>query len=100
MKGKFGRRVLIGTLAFFMAFAGLVPGGTQRALALIVADRITTIDTSVWSPIAPGPTGIAYRPETNTLIVVDGDAAPTVNLWEYSLTTGLVVYSASIDVNG
>ena len=64
MKGKFGRRVLIGTLAFFMAFAGLVPGGTQRALALIVADRITTIDTSVWSRSHPGPPGspIGLRP--------------------------------------
>ena len=43
MKGKFGRRALIGVLAFFMAFAGFVPGGTQQALALILADRITTI---------------------------------------------------------
>ena len=54
-------------------------------------------------PTAPGPSGIAYRPETNTLIVVDGDKnneGSTTNLWEYSLDTQQVVYSAAIDVNG
>ena len=63
------------------------------------------MNTATWSPNAPGPSGIAYRSSTNTLIVVDGDkntepGNPTVNLWEYSLTTGQVVYSAAIDVNG
>ena len=104
MKGKFGRRALVGVLAFFMAFAGLVPGGTQQALALIVADRITH-DRYLrrGRRSHPGPPASPTDPSTNTLIVVDGErtrARPTANLWEYSLTTGQVVYSAAIDVNG
>ena len=62
------------------------------------------MNTATWSPSAPGPTGIAYREGTNTLIVVDGDKnneGPGLpNLWEYSLSTGAIVYSATINVNG
>jgi hypothetical protein len=108
MTGNVGKRLVVAGLACLMVTTGLVPGGTPQAEALTIADRIETVDTSTttgsWAPNAPGPSGIAYRPETNTLIVVDGDknneGAGLPNLWEYSLDTKTVVYSATINVTG
>jgi len=103
MTGRIWRRLAVVGLAAMTAVTGIVPGTTLEAQALTVADRIQTINTSTapWTPNAPGPSGIAYRPETNTLIVVDGDKnaeLSTINLWEYSLDTKSVVYSASLEV--
>jgi len=34
---------------------------------------INEIDTSIWSPPSPDPTGITYYQETNTLLITDSE---------------------------
>ncbi|MGE5460943.1 MAG: hypothetical protein ACM3WR_10020, partial [Solirubrobacterales bacterium] len=52
------------------------------------ATLIQTIDTSKWNPASPDPSGIAYRPSADRLIVVDSEVDEKtgagyhgVNLW-------------------
>jgi hypothetical protein len=75
---------------------------------------IRTIDTSIWNPPSPDPSGIAYIPGTNRLLVSDAevDEIPTLfqgsNLFESSITGSLIrtgttqAYSsepAGLDIN-
>ena len=44
-------------------------------------ELVRTIDTSAWSPASPDPSGLAYRPSTGDLIVVDGEVEEIPQLW-------------------
>ncbi|HVR80314.1 MAG TPA: hypothetical protein VMS99_18225, partial [Acidimicrobiia bacterium] len=97
MKRHLGRRLALVGLAVTTAVTGVLPGA-MTAQADTVAELVQVVDPSLWSPIAPGPAGVAYRPDENSLIVVDSDrnnlsGFDGINLWEYSLTTGLVLYT-------
>jgi VCBS repeat-containing protein len=68
------------------------------------ASVVHTIDTSLWSPPSPDPSGLTYRPASNTLVMVDGEVEETVNgithfqgknVWELTLT-GTVVRTANV----
>ena len=92
MFGRIRRRL---TLVVGLA-AALVVTGALVALAINeAADLAQVVNTGLWSPGAPGPSGVAYRASTNTLIVVDSERNVSgydgTNLYEYSLTTGLIV---------
>jgi Bacterial Ig domain/Putative Ig domain/S-layer homology domain len=85
---------VVGAAACLFALAGWA----LTALADTVATQVATVDTGAWAIPAPGPAGVAYRSDTNTLIVVDSDrnnmsGFDGVDLWEYSLDTGEVVYT-------
>ncbi len=41
--------------------------------ASIQATLVRTIDTSLWSPNSPDPSGITYKKPSNTFVVVDGE---------------------------
>ncbi len=100
-----GKRLFVAGLACLLVFTGLAPGGTPVAHALVIAEWAQTIDTSVWSPNAPGPSGVAWRPETGTLIVVDTDkgeepAWDGTNMWEVNPLTGEILYTVALDTDG
>jgi hypothetical protein len=65
---------------------------------------VHTIDTAAWSPPSPDPSGLAYIPTTNRIIMSDGEVEETVNgithfqganVWEMTLG-GSVVRTANI----
>ncbi len=65
---------------------------------------VHTIDTSAFSPPSPDPSGMAYLPASNTLLMSDGEVDETVNgvtfyaganLWEMTLG-GTVVRTADV----
>jgi len=70
----------------------------SSASAQLVVDPgtvIRTIQTSLWSPPSPDPSGITYRPDTGELITCDAEVEEVVggfthyqgvNVWTHSLT--------------
>ena len=42
---------------------------------------IRTVQTSLWSPPSPDPSGIAYRPDTGQLITCDAEVEEVVQGW-------------------
>jgi hypothetical protein len=49
----------------------LIPAAPAAAANTIVL--VNTIDTSMWNPSSPDPSGITYWPARNRLVVVDGE---------------------------
>jgi hypothetical protein len=67
-----------------------------------VASLIQTIDTSLFSPPSPDPTGIAYLESSDTLLVSDSEVNETdlytgTNLFEMTLSGTLVFTSTTED---
>src|SRR5512134_1241945 len=63
------------------AFVGLALAAASPATAQLVVDPgtvINTIQTSLWSPPSPDPSGITYRPDTGELITCDAEVEETV----------------------
>jgi hypothetical protein len=52
--------------------AEVAPATTATAAA-VPSTLLNTIDTSRWSPPSPDPSGLAYDPATNRLLVSDGE---------------------------
>jgi hypothetical protein len=83
--------------------AGLLLALGPSASAQLVVDPgtvINTIQTSLWNPPSPDPSGITYRPDTGELITCDAEVEEVVqgqthyqgvNVWTHSL--GGVVHS-------
>ncbi|GEM_PF-1308023 len=89
---------MVAALACLLLLTGLIPGGILAARADTTANLVQLIDTAGWDPNAPGPAGVAHRPETDTLIVVDSDKNNEsgwdgTNLWEIDLSTNQIVYT-------
>jgi uncharacterized protein YjiK/Fe-S cluster biogenesis protein NfuA len=68
------------------------------------ASLVRTIDTAAFNPPSPDPSGLTYLPQSNTLLMTDGEVEETVNgithfrgvnVWEMTLT-GNVVDTANI----
>ena len=86
------------------AYAQEVPGAQLAApeADTYTATLINTIDTSLFSPISPDPTGIAYISTSNTLLIADAEIEETplryydVNLWETGLTGNVVRTSSTV----
>ncbi len=70
----------------------LTQPAVQDLSALIVqASLVRTVLTSQWSPPSPDPSGIAYIPSSNSLIISDGEVGETplfrgVSVWQTTLS--------------
>ncbi|MEN8158602.1 MAG: hypothetical protein ABFS41_00875 [Myxococcota bacterium] len=90
------RRVGPGTRSGRCAAALLLALGlASPALAQVVdpGTIVQTIDTSLWSPPAPDPAGITYRPGSGDLLTCDSEVEEMtifagVNLWTNKRTVG------------
>jgi hypothetical protein len=76
----------------------------EPAVASFTASLIRTTDMAAISPPSPDPSGITYLPNSNTLLIVDGEVEETVNgithfqganVWELRLS-GSKVRTANI----
>jgi DNA-binding beta-propeller fold protein YncE len=74
-----------------LSFTALV----DPAVASFTSSLIRTTDMAAISPPSPDPSGIAYLPNSNTLLIVDGEVEETVsgishfqgtNVWELTLS--------------
>ncbi|MCZ6662369.1 MAG: hypothetical protein O6951_05525 [Actinobacteria bacterium] len=53
---------------------GVLSGGLGVAWAAdVTAGLVQVVDTTGWSPAAPGPAGVVYLAARDSLIVVDSD---------------------------
>ena len=74
----------------------LLAGAADEALAAPVpSSLVNTIKTSRWGPASPDPSGIAYDPRANRLLVVDGEVDEmsifrSANYFETTLAGGLL----------
>ncbi|MGH8914540.1 MAG: hypothetical protein ACRDZM_08515, partial [Acidimicrobiia bacterium] len=101
MSGSLGRRLIVAALAGLLVVTGLAPGGLGMAQADTTVEQVQSIDTTEWTPLAPGPTGLVYDAANNDLLVVDGDRNAIepfdgINLWVYSLDTNTVTDTGSL----
>jgi hypothetical protein len=77
---------------------GLVLAVAPSASAQVVVDPgtvVRTVDTWLWDPPSPDPSGITYRPDTGELITCDAEVEETVdgityyqgvNVWTHTLS--------------
>jgi uncharacterized protein YjiK len=74
------------------------------AASAFTASLVRTVDMAAISPPSPDPSGLTYLPNSNTLLISDGEVEETVNgithfhganVWELSLA-GSVVRTANI----
>ena len=66
------------------------PQAVSTAVATTPSTLVQTIDTSRWSPPSPDPSGIAYEPGRNRLLVSDGEVD------EMSIYSGANYYESSL----
>ncbi|MFN8454763.1 MAG: hypothetical protein U0401_08865 [Anaerolineae bacterium] len=68
------------------------------------ASLVNTVNMAAWSPPSPDPSGITYLPNSNRLMMSDGEVEETVagithfqgaNVWEFTLA-GSVIRTANI----
>jgi hypothetical protein len=90
------RRTLRRSLA--LAGLGITLVIASSASAQLVVDPgtvVNTIETSLWNPPSPDPSGITYRPDTGELITCDAEVEEVVggithyqgvNVWTHTLT--------------
>ena len=98
-----GRRLGATSVVALLVLAGLFIGGMSLAWAAISVTLYETIETDLWDPWAPGPSGVTYSGH-NTMYVVDTDrnnypefAMDGVDIWEINLD-GTVVRSWGLDL--
>jgi hypothetical protein len=96
MFGQHGGRVC--AVARRLAVLAFALGLAAPAAAQLVVDPgtvVNTIQTSLWNPPSPDPSGITYRPDTGELITCDAEVEEVVggithyqgvNVWTHSLT--------------
>ena len=92
MREKIARRVGATSVVALLVLAGLFIGGVSIAWAAISVNLYDTIETDAWAIQAPGPSGVAYNVDNNTMFVVDTDRnnysvfdGDGIDLWEISL---------------
>jgi len=81
-------------VSLLRAAAALWLGLASAAFAQVVVDPgtvIQTIQTSLWSPPSPDPSGITYRPDNGQLMTCDAEVEEVaiyagVNVWTHSRT--------------
>jgi uncharacterized protein YjiK len=84
--------------------ANMEAGGQMAELALAAAPQraqaaaltpylVQTVDTSLWSPPSPDPSGIVYLPPSNTLLVADGEVEETVTITPSGQLTDVTLYA-------
>jgi len=79
-----------------VAAALLLPLASQASAVTTVKPGLTHLTrTSDWGKPSPDPMGLAYRPSSNTIFVVDSEVEETalwggVNLWEMSRSGSVV----------
>src|SRR5688572_28294244 len=83
--------------AFALAFAFAAPAAAQ--LVVDPGTVVSTIQTSLWAPPSPDPSGITYRPDTGELMTCDSEVDEMsifagVNVWTHSLA-GVVSATAA-----
>jgi hypothetical protein len=66
------------------------PAAVSTAVATTPSALVQTIDTSRWSPPSPDPSGIAYEPGRNRLLVSDGEVD------EMSIYSGTNYYESTL----
>jgi DNA-binding beta-propeller fold protein YncE len=80
------------------------PVKVRAAASVITASLVNTVDMSTWSPPSPDPSGLTYLPNSNRLMMVDGEVEETVsgithfqgaNVWEFT-RSGSVLRTANI----
>jgi uncharacterized protein YjiK len=64
----------------------------QQAAATSTLNLVRTVQTSLWSPSSPDPSGITYNPSTGELIIADGEVDEISRLF----TTRKNVYRSSL----
>jgi hypothetical protein len=88
------RRVRVGAL-LLGALALVCASAAEAQLVVDTGTVINTIQTSLWSPPSPDPSGIAYRPDTGQLITCDAEVEEVVqgvtlyqgvNVWTHTRT--------------
>jgi len=70
-RGRARLLTLVGLVAIALAILGAT--GSEAFAAAVPSSLVNTIDTSRWSPASPDPSGLAYNPATNRLVVSDGE---------------------------
>ncbi len=75
-------------------FAFDAPMGLDSSASITPATLVRTTQTSLYSPPSPDPAGVAYLPNTNTLLISDSEVDEMriftgVNLYEVSLSGSL-----------
>jgi len=70
-RGRARLLTLVGLVAIALAILGAT--GSEAFAAAVPSSLVNTIDTSTWSPASPDPSGLAYNPATNRLVVSDGE---------------------------
>ena len=98
------RRSLAGLVALTVS-ALLLPTSTASAAPTdpITPTLVQTIATSAFSPGSPDPSGIAYLPASDHLLIVDSEVDETtgagyhgVNMWEITRTGAVVATGTSV----
>jgi len=89
-----------------LAAVGLALGFGAPARAQVVPGSVVqTIDTSLWTPPSPDPSGISYRPDTGRLLTCDAEVEETVegitlyqgvNVWTHTNTGGVVATAKTV----
>jgi hypothetical protein len=69
-------RLARGLLALALALGFAAPSAAQ--LVVDPGTVIRTIETSLWAPPSPDPSGVTYRPDTGELLVCDAEVEETV----------------------
>ncbi|HSF61849.1 MAG TPA: PKD domain-containing protein, partial [Gaiellaceae bacterium] len=97
-----GRATAVGlALASFgsVLFAVTASAAPRATAADFTSSLVRTVDLAAIAPPSPDPTGLAYLPGSNTLLMTDGDVEEEVegtthfqgaNVWELTLGGGLV----------
>lgn len=84
---------LLTTMLLLAAFT--LPGTPVTATGYLAAVSVQTIETSLWNPPSPDPSGITYWPRRDHLVVVDGEVEEMAiwagaNMFESTRTGSLV----------
>lgn len=79
-----------------------VLSGSILAAVAVTGSLANTIDTTLWSPPSPDPSGLAYDPATGTILVSDSEVEKTgvwsgVNMFEMTLSGSLLSTYSTMD---
>jgi hypothetical protein len=89
-----------------LAAVGLALGFGASAHAQVDPGSVVQIiDSSLWTPPSPDPSGISYRPDTGQLLTCDAEVEETVgggtlyqgaNVWTHTNTGGIVATATTV----
>ena len=100
---RHGMRSVLGILLSFMLVASVLFVVVPPAGAVTTASLIQTIDTSLFDPASPDPSGVTYLPGSDHLLIVDSEVDETtgagyngVNIWELTRTGDVVATGTTV----